>query len=248
MPDDTTAVVEGTEQTSQESTQEATIDQAEASKPVSITDIDSLPEELQALAKQLQGDYTRKTQELAAVRGKADAFEELSNNPGFVSLMENIEKYGSPVPPAIQEAPAMSGEEWLLKAIEDPNFVKNMIREEAQKIVDERVSPLTDREARSASEAEITRLSTKYSDFNDHQDAIAEMIEQSKYTLDPETAYKVLTYDSVRSKGVEEGARVTETRVKAASVSGSKAQVQTPVLYKSMAEAYIAAKKAHGVG
>lgn len=62
--------------------------------PEGFTAIDpkTLPPELQALHKQLLGDYTRKTQDIADVRKRAEAFDAISQDQGFVDYWNGLNK------------------------------------------------------------------------------------------------------------------------------------------------------------
>ncbi len=61
-------------------------------KLTNIQEIEKKHPELVPLAKQLQADYTRKTQEIAGIKNKAKAFEEISKDPKFQSFVS--EAYG----------------------------------------------------------------------------------------------------------------------------------------------------------
>lgn len=228
-------------------TQETPDEQADVAKPSedpeSFTTVrfDELSEEGKAIYKQFQGDYTRKTQDIASTRGKADAFEKMVSNPGFAQMMDNIEKYGTPVAP--KEEPAketrLSGEDLLLRILEDPDF----FYKEVDRIAESKVAPLSTREAAKEADAEISRLSSKYPDFMTYETEIANLIEESGHRIDAEKAYKIVTYDKALSRGMEEGSKTTEKRLNTPTSRSSAASAEAPVEYKSIHEAFEAAKK-----
>ncbi len=175
------------------------------------------------------------------------AFDDLVSNPGFTAMMENIEKFGSPFAPPPTPEVKMTGEELLLKMIEDPDYFWNEVDRRAEEKARTYVTPITEREALSETNAEVARLSNLYPDFIEYGDAIADVLERSNYSVDAETAYKIATYDKVRTIGREEGAKTTEARVKSATSTSSQVSVKPTLKNPTMAEAYAAAKKALGV-
>lgn len=247
METETNAVVEGAEQdvvTQQPDNDQATAE--ESTDSFSTVDINSLPEELKPLAKQLQGDYTRKTQELSATRGKAQAFDELVNNPGFATMMENIEKYGSPVAPPKEPEAKISGVELLEKMIEDPDYFWQEVERRAEEKVKPHVEYLSEREASQVADTEIARLTTLYPDFPDYADKIATRIEDSKFALTAEQAYMLETYSIAKSSGMDEGAKATEKRMKNAGNTSNTGVVAPEKQFSTMQEAFAAALKQHG--
>jgi hypothetical protein len=215
------------------------------SESIDISSIDpsTLAPELQAIHKSLLGDYTAKTQEIADIKNRAAAFDELMGNPQFSKLVENLDKYGNVQPqpePTVQE---MSGEEILTKIIEDPKWLQN----EIERVAREQTKPLFDSEAQRTADSTIKELSAKYPDFMDYQDKIAARIEKSCSNMDPEDAYRLETYDKSVQKGANMGAQVTQQRINAAGAKGSPATVVSDKTAKTIQEAYAAARKQHGL-
>lgn len=63
---------------------------APAEESFSSIDPKTLPPELQALHKQLQADYTKKSQSIAEVRKKAEAFDRVSNDRRFTDYWKGL--------------------------------------------------------------------------------------------------------------------------------------------------------------
>lgn len=250
MPDEIASVdTVAVDQTSQESSQPAATDQEpavqdEAANDITKVDPTTLAPELQEFHKSLLGDYTKKTQEISTIKGQAEAFMELSNQPGFAELLDNLEKYGTFNKPAEEQNPAqqMSGEEILTKILNDPNWFTNKIREEAQALN----KPILEREGQREAKQTIDTLTAKYPDFKEYQDAISKKIEQSGYRMDPEDAYKALSYDKAKQAGANDAVKTVQSRIEAAGAKGSPAQVVQPEVFKTVRDAYLAAKKQHG--
>lgn len=236
--------VSGDSQSTQGDQESAVV--AEAAKEIDLTSIDpnTLSPELQELHKSLLGDYTRKTQEISTIKGQADAFNELANQPGFAEVLANLEKYGTFTAPAEEQKPVqqMNGEEILTKILEDPNWLTNKIREEAQALN----QPILEREGQREASSTIEKLTAKYPDFPEYSNDIAKKIEQSGFKMDPEDAYKALAFDKSYQKGANEATKVTQDRINAAGTKGSSAQVTQPQVFKTINEAFQAAKKQHG--
>lgn len=251
LPNAVDTVVSDQAPTSPESGQSAdsqtpTIDQApEATdQPESFTSVDpsTLPPELQATYKSLQADYTRKTQNLAEINRKAAAFEEVMSNPNLSKMVATASTQPGESP-APQETP-MSGEELLVKILDDPQALFDIVDKRAEEIANRKLEPLSEKVYSKEADTEITRLSQKYPDFLDHESQIVETME--KYGLDdPESAYKLVTYDKIEQKGVDRGVQVTEARIKGAQPESSTAPV-VKAGKMSFQEAFEQAKRSQG--
>jgi hypothetical protein len=68
------------------------VQSAPAEESFSNIDPKTLPPELQAVYKNLQADYTKKSQSNADVRKKAEQFDQISKDQRFVRLLERFEQ------------------------------------------------------------------------------------------------------------------------------------------------------------
>lgn len=216
--------------------------------------LDDIPEEYRGIVeeklKSLQADYTKKTQDVADVRRKAEAFETLMADETAKTVLENLAKYGTPTPP--QQAPVqkLTGEALLLGILEGgEEYLDRMIQERAERLIDLRVTPLSAAQAGQQAEAEMARLQAKYPDFMEREDEISRLIEESEYRLDPESAYKIAAFGKTPAKQAAEAAKAQsqEGREKAAGASPKGSPVATaPGRFKNISEAFEAAKRTHG--
>lgn len=229
-PTPTTDQATGTDESANDSTVE--------NKEESFTDPSQLPEELQTIYKSMQGDYTRKTQELSSFRTKAEQLDALMSNPRFNQVLENLSGEATKTQAPELDISQMSGEDVLTKIVEDPSFLAKMVRQEAQALV----KPVSDSYYQDKAEAEISRLRSAYPDFKEYESDIATMVEKRGY--DPEDAYKTLTWGKMKQAGINEGVKSVEQRKEAAQPDTTHAAV-TGNKAKTVFEAFEHAKKIH---
>ncbi len=223
-----------------------TPDQATSTESFSAIDPATLTPELQALYKSMQADYTKKTQglsskekEYTSFQSKAQAFDELMNNPKFSKLAESVNA-PDPTEPA---PPPLSGEALIAQILENPDSLKEMIRAEAQNLY----GPLADRYYGELASKEIEGLKGKYSDFGEYEDQIASVLEKDQSgVLQAEQVYKMLAYDKVKQQGINEGVKALEQRGHAAAPPTSAATVSPNERVNSIFEAFTKAKNAQG--
>lgn len=251
MEDETIAVPSVSTEPADSSTQEVQSDQAtispDAPDPDEGIDLAALTrEELDAYverqvekkAKPLQADYTRKTQEIADIRRKAAAFDELA------PLLEKPDRTVTPPAPK----PRMSGEDVLLRILDGgEDFLDTLIKDRAAALVEERVAPLSQAEATREADATISRLTAKYPDFGEHADRIVALLEASSYAMDVEQAYQLATWDKQRAAGMNEATRAAQQRTQAAgTTSGRSATIAPNATIRSVKDAFEAAKRQAG--
>ena len=192
-----------------------------------------------------QADYTRKTQELASQKQElqwASAIRQaLDNDPsGTIDLL--AEHYGVTRKQAqamVDDDPYLSDSSW-----DDP--VDKRLRE-----IDQRVKSFEQAQAQAKLEMEISRLQSKYGEEFDPQEVVSAALAQGNTNL--EAVFKQIAFDRLSSKkqaSVKKEADVKEAK-KAASVVSGASSARTakddsgPI--RSIADAYNAAKRHHGV-
>lgn len=259
MPELETAV-EDVVQEQAKSTPENAFDQAKkesANEPVEITlstDIKDIPEALKGIHKSMQADYTKKTTELAdqrkALESKASAFDELTNNPQFSEILDNIQKFGTPTPPKNQtQIKELTGEEVLLRILENPRYLDQLIEEKARAIT----SPLTEKEAEREANTVYATFTEKYPDFKEYDSELEEFVKglpesvsQAQVISLVESKYKALSFDKLQEKN--DSLEKDSKREKAASLSRTTSAKPTPSQGKmSMHQAFQLAQKEHGL-
>jgi len=257
MDTEETGVPSGSPEQAGDGTQESQSDQSASEDTLSQPDLSDVPEEyrdavakaVEGKAKALQADYTRKTQAVADRNREAEAFRNLMGDDRIAQVIDNMVKYGTPTAPTPQaQAPRRSGEDIILDIINGgEDALDKLIAERAERIVNERVSPIAEANAAREAEAEILRMSQKYPDFEEHGDAIASILQSSGYSMTPEQAYRLATWDTFQKKGAAEAAKSAGNRAAAAGATkGSSAPVTTEKAPSNMYEAFELAKKQMG--
>jgi len=197
---------------------------------------DTLPPELQELwnqtYKSLQGDYTRKTQDISSYKSKATAYDELM--PYVQQLIAGDTPGTEP-----QAQPQQSGEELLTQILENPENLTKLIQEEAKKLVD----PLYQERSEKQAETTYNELLSKYPDLPQYEDKVAEYVLKG---YDPEDAYRIVTYDARYQAGVDKGTKATEKRDGASSPTSANTTVTSNKRVTSFEEAFERAKKSTG--
>lgn len=204
----------------------------------------TLPPELQSIYKSMQADFTRKTQDIASSKEKAEAFDTLASNPQFSKLMEVL---GGQAAPQATEISQLSGEQLLEKIIEDPNYLQDLIKQEARK----QVEPLELKYFQDVAAKELVQLDQKYSvekygdtSFRALQPKIAELVDKG---YGAEEAYKIITWDSAKQKGANEATATLTKRNKDAQPSSKAADVVSAAKsFNSVREAFNDAATQHG--
>lgn len=192
-----------------------------------------------------QADYTRKTQELASQKQElqwASAIRQaLDNDPsGTIDLL--AEHYGVTRKQAqamVDDDPYLSDSSW-----DDP--VDKRLRE-----IDQRVKSFEQAQAQAKLEMEISRLQSKYGEEFDPQEVVSAALAQGNTNL--EAVFKQIAFDRISSKrqiSAKKNAEVTEAKKVASVVSGASSARSAkddsgPI--RSIADAYNAAKRHHGV-
>lgn len=192
-----------------------------------------------------QADYTRKTQELASQKQElqwASAIRQaLDNDPsGTIDLL--AEHYGVTRRQAqemVDDDPYLSDSSW-----DDP--VDKRLKE-----IDQRVRSFEQAQAQARLEAEISRLQNKYGEEFDAQEVVSAALAQGNTNL--ESVYKQIAFDRLSSKKqatANKEADVKEAKKAASVVSGAssaKTAKDDSGPIRSIADAYNAAKRHHGV-
>lgn len=179
--------------------------------------------ELVKLAKQLQGNYTKKSQELAAHKGKVDQYDTFMRSP-LQNMQQLAEQFGYQL---VQREPGNKPNEtgWTPTSWQD---VEQMIEKKANEIANRKTSGLQGQVVELKQQGMEARLDHDYPDWRVHEDKMMENL-QAHPTLvsDPDLLYRM----SVPQKLIEERSMAAAlAKLKAgtdnAQVSGGSATVR----------------------
>lgn len=192
-----------------------------------------------------QADYTRKTQELASQKQElqwASAIRQaLDNDPsGTIDLLaEHYNVSRKQAQAMVDDDPYLSDTSW-----DDP-------MDKRLKEIDQRVRSFEQAQAQAKLEMEISRLQSKYGEEFDPQEVVSTALAQGNTNL--EAVYKQIAFDRLSSKKqatASKEAGVKEAKKAASVVSGAssaKTASDNSGPIRSIADAYNAAKRHHGV-
>lgn len=165
--------------------------QSEGSEGVKLTNLEEIKKkhpELEAYAKQLLADYTRKTQEIAKVRNKAKAFEEITNDPAFKSFAQK--QYGLG---ATGSQPQDNDEESDIPKVE---IDEDLADEDLKKVVkhyestinklNKKISNLEQDSIKRSNEQMVADMKKQYPDF---EEKLPEILPLMRQGFSPEAAY-----------------------------------------------------------
>lgn len=220
-------------------------DQATSYHESRFTSIDpsTLPDELKPLYKSLDTDYRHKTQEVAALRSKAEAFDMVRPLMDNLSQLQNQlspQDYG---PESIMTG--LTGEQILYKIIEDPAFLQNVIDERAQGIANQLVSPYAEQSLEMETRQVVQDVISRYPDLPQYEQSIVNLMEKNA-DLGLEDAYKIASYERARQEGVNQGVQTAQRRGQSGQPTGSSAPVKSANQPKSVFEAFEQAKRQVG--
>jgi len=208
-----------TEEAQSDNEEAVSEDESESSAEESFTKVnpDELPDELKPLFKNMQADYTRKTQELKELQEKAQLYDRL--------VQEDMVKKKFPEP---QEQAKPETENYLADALgvslNDLDDSQRQQVEQLAKIVDaavnrrvsESIKPIQDDLLSRDYKQELEETRGKYPDFNDYVAEIKKIVEQNPQ-MSYEQAYKLATYEEATKRGRAEAVKNFEAKKKQSS-------------------------------
>lgn len=222
----------------------------EAPEEERFTDVDPDALDPKEALRQMQKDYTRKTQAVADERRELEALRET-----YLSRIAEVQELAKgqsqtkdePVQPA-----KMSGEELLLEILDKgesalDSRVEARAMEMLKQALAEQIAPLQAAESQRSTAAQETSFAETYPHLNvpEYRDQIADLMEKGRSF--PESVEVV---DGRWAKAQLGTIRTEQKRSAAATKTAapsSSAPVQRPAAYKSFAEAADAAMREHGV-
>lgn len=240
-----TATNDGLESNTEQSVATQTTDQGSETLIYDPEMIRGKPE-LEALAKQLQGSYTRKTQELAGQRQKIEAYDSFVNDP--LAAMRNFaQQYGYSLiqgQPEQQQQGEFQPQTWDEVLGEATNRAKSELLKE--------LSPLIGRVEKLQQQNIESYLDTHHSDWRSYEDRMTDIVKQHPtMARDPDLLYEMAIPKDIRqSRATQAALAKIKTDSGAAQVSGgsstSKQVSDRPNKPLSFREAYEYAKKKIG--
>lgn len=204
-----TPVTQETKTTTEGTTQTAAQVQEPTQNDITTVDVSKLAPELQAVVKNFQADYTRKTQALAQERKRLgemeqykQAIEQLIANPKFV------EWYNAQQQPA---KPAELSDEEYQSALLDKAKFAELVRKEAQTLFESKYGPqvnsLQETLLTQQYNQELDKLEQKYPDFKEIEKSggLDAYVEAGK---DYETAYALFKLHNGQKEVVQKAVEV----------------------------------------
>lgn len=207
---------------------------------------DELPDELKGVYKQMQGDYTRKTQELSALKRDAEEFRRLQQE----QLVK--EKFPAPQATVSEGTQDMVAEAFGL----DPatmdadqraqlSTLAKGVEHIAKKMVAESITPMQNQLMAKEINQELSETRKKYSDFDQHIPAIQSLVKQNP-SMTYEDAYKLATWEEQKKAGVSEAYANMEKKKEKASPT-TKTQATEDKEYNNFFEAAKASMRELGL-
>jgi len=205
--------------------------------------VQSKLDEVEALRKSLHGDYTRKTQEIADARQKAEIADFILNHPDAEKILSLLDG-GQAAQPAAGPADIAT----LLQT--DPAAAVQAIKEQVRAEMEAEIAPVkesyrqqTEAEAANRAQAVYDGLLEKYPDLPEYEADVAAKVSKG---YDPEDAIKAVRHDRVYQKGIDQGAKAAAARDAAKLPESRPAAAVAPGRPKSFKEAWEQAKKETG--
>lgn len=178
-------------------------------------DLDGKPE-LQAAYKQMLGDYTRKTQEIRSAKQKLDQYDELMRDP-LSSAQKYLKEMGYHV---VQGSPETTDKPWEPKTWDD---VQKLIRDEAEKIANQRTRPLQNEVKKLAQQSIEARLDSSHPDWRTYEDQMVSTLqEHPSLARDPDLLYRMSVPTEIQeSRAMKKALEKLKKEGDSSSVSGA---------------------------
>lgn len=152
-----------------------------------------LSPEARALAKRLQGDYTRKTQALARERAKLAAEREALRAEADAQLLELPKRKAERIDPKTLDPL-------------DPAQLAAFIEQQVQDRLDAERAPVVASARQRAAQLAVEKFKADHDDFADHEDTIADLLTKDE-NLSLEAAYWIAVGRASRpARGAKQGA------------------------------------------
>lgn len=179
--------------------------------------------ELTKLAKQLQANYTKKSQEISAHKAKIDQYDQFTRDP-LAGMQQLAERFGYQL---VQRDPGKKPDEagWTPQSWAD---VEQMIEKKAEQIANKKTSGLQGQVVELKQQSMEARLDRDFPDWRTYEDKMLENLQaHPSLVTDPDLLYRM----SVPPKLLEERAMAAALqKLKAgtdnAQVSGGSATVR----------------------
>lgn len=202
-------------------------------------DPNTLPEELKPAWKKMQGAFTKKMQEAAKVRNRADAFTELMSMPQFRALVDKLRNGETEEEPEEKE-PARKGQ--------------RTIEEIVERAVNKAVRPIVQSSQNSKKEAqlrdEFNQFQKDHPEWENYREPMKEILEKNP-SYSYEDAFKLAAFDDLLDNEGKLAGETIRSKKKANLSKGGGPSIggkPSPKVSKTIREAFEAAEREHGVG
>lgn len=224
---------EKTSSTEESSTEKETDKGGDDSKETLFFNPNEVPPELKGAFKKMQASFTQKMQKAGLVIRKAEAFEELVNNPEFQAWAEE-QRTGKPSSKPSKKSNKADDED---DGEETPSGKLDLegLEKIVDKVVAKRVAPLVRVQHREQADREWKALTEQYPEAENYKDAIAEEIEANP-GMSYMKAFKQVAFDDVvksRRKQNNSEKKAANTEKPSSMAPGDK----TPPRAKTIQEA-----------
>ena len=199
-------------------------DQTEASgetevETQSFTDPNEIPESLQPIYKQMQGDYTRKTQELAAQRKKVEAYDAFMQNPQ-ASIQQMAQQYGITLQQAAEakaEAQEFNPQSWD----DVVGHVRKQVEQDLMSQIQKQYEPVVN-EVRNWKKNQIEqKLDAEFPQWREYEDQMSQVLQQHPSLVgDPSMLLRaVVPREVVESQATKRALEKLKAKAEGAKVS-----------------------------
>lgn len=200
--------------------------QSEGKSQESFTQLnpEELPDEVRPYYENMQRDYTRKTQEIKALKEKALLYDQLEQE----KLIQ--QKFPKPI-----EKPSSETTEYLAQNLgvdlnslapadrQQLDFFAKMIDTAVNHRLAEHVVPLQNKMTTKEYQQELMDVMKRYPDFDLYKDDVKRRLELNP-NLSYEDAYKLSTYEEAEKRGRENALKNQEIKKKQANLKTSVAK------------------------
>lgn len=191
----------------------------------SFTSLDpaKLPKELKEVYKNMQADFTRKSQELSEARKKAQLYDQLQQEQIIQTKFPKIEDKARPSTETTQFLAQSLGVDVSQLAGEERQqleFLAKLVDAGVQRGISQHVKPIQSDLLKRDYQAELADVKKKYADFNDYLPDIKSVLEANPQ-LSYEQAYRLASFDDRERKGRNSALKNLEVKKKQASPKAS---------------------------
>jgi len=204
---------------------------------------DDLPKELQDAYKQMQADYTRKTQESAEEKKKAQLYDQLVQEQMVNQKFPKQEQKAEPETQGyLAEALGVSLDELEPAQKQQLEQLAKIVDTAVNRRVGESIKPIQDDLLTRDYRQELAEARKRYEDFDEYTQDIKSIVSQNPQ-MSYEQAYKIASYEQAAKKGRTEAVKNFEAKKKQSSPKTSPSAKESDEPEKGFENIFNWAKK-----